>query len=104
MADGRGGSRGLIIAIVIIALIAVITYAMGLWNVDASGDLKAPDVKVETSGGEVPDVQVETGDIDVGTTTETVKVPEIDVKTDEAEVKLPTLSVDKAGDDNSAEK
>lgn len=76
--------------IAIVAVVAVIglgvAYAAGLFNVDASGSLEAPTVSVQ--GGEVPKVQVETADIDVGTKTKTIEVP--------------TVSVTPAGDDGNA--
>jgi hypothetical protein len=101
--DGRGGRTGLIVVVVLLVL-GVIAYALGLFNVDASGDLKAPDVAVDVKGGELPKVQVETGDIDVGTTTETVKVPDVDVKTKDVGIKVPDIDIQKAGDDGSANK
>jgi flagellar basal body-associated protein FliL len=108
MADGMdrrgGGGRTIVIILVVVAVLAVLAYALGLFNVDASGELEAPNVDVAVEGGEVPDVQVETADIDVGTQTETVKLPDVDVSTTEEEVKLPTIDVDPAGDDNSANK
>lgn len=101
--DGRGGRTGVIV-IVVVVLLGVIAYALGLFNVDASGDLKAPDVAVDVKGGEMPDVQVETGSIDVGTKTETVKVPDVEVTTDEVGIKVPDVDIQKAGDDGSANK
>ena len=103
--DGRGG-RTIIIIVAVIALLAVIAYAIGLFNVDTSGDLKTPDVDVAVEGGEVPDVQVETGRVDVGTETEKIKVPDVDVdvKTDEAQIEVPTVDVQPAGDDGSTKK
>ena len=102
--DGRGGSRNIVIILVVVAVLAVIAYALGLFNVDTSGELKAPDVDVAVQGGEVPDVQVEGADVDVGTTTETVKLPDVDVKTTEEEVKLPDVDITPAGDDGSTKK
>ena len=81
-----GGGRALWIILLVLIILGLIAWAMGLLNFDASGELKAPDVKV--SGGEVPDVQVETGDIDVGTKKVEVPVPDVEVKP--------------AGDDGSA--
>lgn len=108
MADGLdrrdGGSRTIIIILVVVAVLAVLAYALGLFNVDASGDLEAPNVDVAVEGGEMPDMQVETADIDVGSTTETVTMPEVDVSTTEEEVKLPTIDIDPANDDGSANK
>ena len=107
MADGMdrgGGSRTIVIILVVVAVLAVLAYALGLFNVDASGDLKAPDVDVAVEGGEMPNVQVETADIDVGTRTETVELPEVNVTTKEEQIKLPTVDVTPAGDDGSANK
>ena len=81
-----GAGRALWIILLVLIVLGLIAWAMGLLNFDASGELKAPDVKVE--GGQVPDVQVETGDIDVGTKKVEVPVPDVDVKP--------------AGDDGSA--
>lgn len=107
MADGidrGGGSRTIVIILVVVAVLAVLAYALGLFNVDASGDLKAPDVDVAVEGGELPSMQVETADIDVGSTTETVNVPEVNVTTNEEQIKLPTIDVTPAGDDGSTKK
>lgn len=108
MADGMdrrgGGGRSIVIILVVVAVLAVLAYALGLFNVDSSGELEAPDVDVAVQGGEVPDVQVETADIDVGTQTETVKLPEVDVKTTEEEIKLPDVDITPAGDDGSTKK
>lgn len=107
MADGierSSGSRTIVIILVVVAVLAVLAYALGLFNVDASGDLKAPDVDVAVEGGEMPNVQVETADVDVGTTTETVELPEVDVSTTTEEVKLPTIDVTPANDDGSTNK
>lgn len=80
------GGRSIIIVIAVIAVLAIIAYALGLFNVDASGELKTPQVSV--SGGEIPELQLETADIDVGTKEVTVDVP--------------TMDVTPAGDDGSA--
>lgn len=108
MVDGTdrrgGGGRTIVIILVVIAVLALLAYALGLFNVDTSGELEAPDVNVTTEGGEVPDVQVETGDVDVGTTTETVKLPDVDVSTTEEKIKLPDVDIEPAGDDESTKK
>ena len=108
MADGMdrrgGGGRTIVIILVVVAVLALLAYALGLFNVDTSGELEAPDVNVTTSGGEVPDVQVEAADVDVGTQTETVTLPDVDVSTSEEKIKLPDVSVTPAGDDDSTKK
>lgn len=107
MADGierSGGGRTIVIILVVVAVLAVLAYALGLFNVDASGELEAPNVDVAVEGGEMPDVQVETADIDVGTKTESVELPDVDVSTTTEEIKLPTVDIDPANDDGSAKK
>jgi hypothetical protein len=74
----RGGAGRTILIIVLVALVALaIAWALGLFQVEADGQLKAPDVNV--SGGEVPDVDVQAADVDIGTKTETIEVPTVDV-------------------------
>jgi hypothetical protein len=94
------GSRTIVIVVAVIVLLAVVGYALGLFNVDASGDLKTPQVSV--SGGEIPEVQVETGEINVGTESASVPVPDVEVKTDNVEIDVPTVDITPAGDDGSA--
>lgn len=102
--DGGGAGRTVLILLAVVALIAVVTYALGLWSLDTSGKLSAPTVHTEVTGGSVPNVDVNTGSIDVGTKTETVKVPEVSVGSKDADVKLPTVSVTPAENDGKAEK
>lgn len=82
MTDYQGtkpsGGRNVIIVVAVVALLALLAYALGLFNVEAEGDLKTPEVTV--SGGEIPEVDVNTADIDVGTEPVTVDVPTVDVE------------------------
>lgn len=72
------GSRNIVIVLAVVAVLAVLAYAMGLFNLDTSGELKTPEVTV--SGGEIPEVQVEAADVDVGTEDVTVEVPTVDIE------------------------
>lgn len=83
------GGRTILIILVVLIVLAFIAYALGLFNVDSSGEVEMPEVDVSAEGGEVPDVQVETGDIDVGS--------------EEVEMEVPTLDVDPVDDDGSAQ-
>lgn len=84
--DRGSVSRPLLILVLVVLALAVVAWLTGLIDFDASGELEAP--KVEVTGGEVPSVDVDTADIDVGTKTETIEVP--------------TIDVDKAGDANAS--
>ena len=101
--DGRGGRTALII-VAVIALIAIVTYAMGLWSMDATGDLKTPEVSVSATGGEVPNVDVNTATIDVGTKTESVEMPKVEVGTTSTDIKLPTVDITPAENNGKADK
>jgi hypothetical protein len=84
--DSGSFSRPLLgLLLVVVALIGIAWY-IGLIDFDASGELQAP--KVEVTGGELPKVDVETADIEIGTKTQTIEVP--------------TIEVEKAGDANAA--
>ena len=84
--------RGLLALIVIVVLGLVVASALGLINLNTSGKLEAP--KIEASGGSVPDVDVNTGKINVGTESKSVEVPT--VKTEEKKIDVPTIGVEKA--------
>lgn len=72
------GSRNVIIIVAVIAVLAVVAYALGLFNVDASGDLKTPEVSL--SGGEIPEIDVNTADVSIGSEEVTVDVPTVDIE------------------------
>ena len=91
------GSRTIVIVVAVIVLLAVVGYALGLFNFDTSGNLKTPEVSV--SGGEIPEVQLETGNINVGSEEASVPVPNVDVTTDNVQIDVPTIDIDRAGDD-----
>lgn len=63
----------------LIATILIVPLAMGLvaCDVDQTEEGEMPDVEV--SGGNMPEFDVETADVDVGTKTTTVEVPTVDV-------------------------
>ena len=59
-------------------MLAFGAYSVGLLNIGTTGELKTPEVSV--SGGEVPNVEVETGRVNVGTREMTVDVPTVEVE------------------------
>lgn len=77
--DNRGGGAGKIFAVVAVLALAGVAaaWAAGLFTVQTDGALKAPEVSIE--GGEVPSVDVQAADVDVGTTTTTVEVPTVEI-------------------------
>ena len=61
-------------------------------DVDVEDTGKLPEVEVKE--GELPDVDVTTPDVEVGTEEKQVTVPDIDVDTEETTVTVPDVDVD----------
>ena len=92
----------LLIALVGLAVLAQMT---GLLDFDTSGRIRAPAIDVKVSGGELPDVDVETAKVKVGVTEKTVELPSgVDVNMQNEQVKLPEVDVGRTGDDGSTKK
>lgn len=92
----------LLIALVGLAVLAQMT---GLLDFDTSGNLRAPAIDVQVSGGEVPEVDVETAKVKVGVTEKTVELPSgVDVDMQREQVELPDVDVAETGDDGSTAK
>ncbi|API60722.1 hypothetical protein BSL82_16675 [Tardibacter chloracetimidivorans] len=81
----------MIIAVVAV-LVVIAVFAFGLVDIDQTRETALPEVKTE--GGQMPAFDVDTADVDVGTTTETVELPKVDVDTTKEEVKVPTVDVE----------
>lgn len=63
--------------LIMTAIIAPLAVALAACDVDQTQEGELPDVEVE--GGQMPEFDVETADVDVGTKTTTVEVPDVDV-------------------------
>jgi regulator of protease activity HflC (stomatin/prohibitin superfamily) len=90
------GARTGLIIVVIAVVVAVAAYALGLFSVNTSGELKAPEISVE--GGALPNLDVDTGEVVVGTTETQVEVPDVDVSVDTKTetVDVPTVGIQPA--------
>lgn len=80
--------------ITIAAVAAAIAIAVGVYmvDVDMTEEATLPDVDVSVEGGNAPEFDVETGDIDVGSEEVTLEVPTIDVE--------PPAEDDRVADNN----
>lgn len=89
-------------AAIAIAGVAVVAIAAAVYmiDVDQTEEARLPDVDVSVEGGNLPEFDVEVGSVEMGTTTESVTVPDIDIDTREAEVTLPTIDVNPPEDDS----
>jgi hypothetical protein len=95
--ERRGMSGGAIAGIVllVVALLVALLFATGFWSADVKeGEL--PKVNVSADGGKLPDVNLKSKEVVVGTTTTTVDVPK--VKTEKEEITVPVVGVKDNGD------
>jgi hypothetical protein len=85
--------RAVILVLILVVVAAIILIATGLIDINQIRGARAPDVDVSSngvtaSGGQAPAFDVETGTVSVGTR--------------DANVKVPSLSVNPAGNDAAA--
>ncbi|WP_185804688.1 hypothetical protein [Pontivivens nitratireducens] len=71
------------VAIGIIVAVLVVLGLFFFFDMDQTQDGELPNVEV--TGGEMPEYDVEAGDVDVGTTERTVTVPTVDIESPEEE-------------------
>ena len=92
-----GKTVGVIIGVAV--LVGAVWIGMTLIDVDQteSGEMPDVDIAVDADGGELPEYDVDTGEVDVGTETETVLVPEVVMV--EEEVEVPTVDVEEPEED-----
>ncbi|MGB5820272.1 MAG: hypothetical protein WBG90_12370 [Saonia sp.] len=68
------------------------------------GALPDIDIDVDTEAGVLPEYDVDWADVNVGTTTKTVKVPKIVIVMEEEEVEVPFIDVDMPDGDEKEER
>ncbi|TXC71019.1 hypothetical protein FSB78_08695 [Sphingomonas ginsenosidivorax] len=87
----RGGASTIVIVLVVIAAIVGVLFATGFWSADVKNDGALPQVSVK--GGELPNVDLNSKEVVVGTKKTEVEVPK--VKTETETVDVPTVGVKK---------
>jgi hypothetical protein len=63
--------------IIFATLVAPLAIGLAACDVDQTKEAELPEVDVK--GGQVPEFDVETADVDVGTEEKTIEVPDVDV-------------------------
>lgn len=71
------------VVIGIIAALAVLAFGIYMVDVDVTEEASLPDVDVSVEGGNLPEVDAEVGDVEVGSEEVTVTVPTVDVESPE---------------------
>ena len=85
--NGAGKTIAIVLAVVLV--IVALLFLTGFWRVNTSGELKAPEVSVK--GGEVPNVDMDSKKIVVGSKETTVDVPK--VETEKKKIDVPVVGV-----------
>ena len=79
-----------ILAILIIAVVLVIVaLATGFMSLRTEGELRAPTIDVNTTAGTIPEVQVDTKQVVVGTTEANIAAPGIGSR----QVEVPVIGI-----------
>lgn len=84
---------------VIISILAIGLITSCNVKKEEKGEMPELDVDVSAEAGELPEYDVEWADIDVGTTTKTVKIPKPMIVMEEEEVEVPVIDFDMPGQD-----
>lgn len=62
-------------------------------EVEQTREGRLPDVDVDVDGGEMPEFDVETADVEVGKKKVDIKVPDVDVDMEEKEITVPDVDI-----------
>lgn len=65
---------------IVIMLAAASGLGLAACDVDQTKNAQLPDVDVNATGGQLPEFNVTTPEVSVGTENKTVQVPDVDVK------------------------
>ena len=76
--------------LVVVVLIAIVLFATGFWKADVK-EGEMPSVDVSAEGGKLPDVDMDSKELVVGTTETNVEVPKIETET--TKVDVPVVGV-----------
>ena len=87
----------MILALLVVGVLIVIALIWtGFLDVRTEGQLKAPDIDVSATGGEIPSIDVDAKEVTIGTRNESVEVPV--VKTEERNVTVPVVGTTSDGE------
>jgi beta-lactam-binding protein with PASTA domain len=82
--------------LVVVVLIAIVLFATGFWSADVK-EGEMPKVDVSAEGGALPDVDMDSKELVVGTTETNIEVPKI--KTETEKVDVPAIGVKDDGEE-----
>lgn len=88
--------RAVLLAVAAIVVVVAVLFFSGFISVEQTQEAELPDVDVTTEGGQAPEFEAETGEVEVGTEETTIEVPDVEVTTEETEVETPTIDVEPA--------
>lgn len=78
----------------ILPMVLLVSFILTSCKVDQTKETQLPDVDVAVDEGQLPAFDVDWANINVGTKTETIKIPKVVVVMEEEEVEIPYIDVD----------
>lgn len=79
-------ARKLLVVLVVLVVIAIGLFATGFWKVEQTKEGELPDVNITAEGGQLPEFNVESKEVVVGTTETNIEVPKVETETKKVEV------------------
>ncbi len=76
---------------VVMAAVVLLAMSMVACSVEKTEEGSLPEVSVE--GGNLPEYDVETADVEVGTQTTTITTPDIDISTQTTTITTPDVNI-----------
>lgn len=97
-------NKAIVKSTVLVAALGAV-LSLSACNVEKTQEGELPEVDVNAQSGQLPEYEVETADVDVGTQPATVEVPnvDVDVNTREATIPVPDVDVDMPEENDAAE-
>ena len=74
---------GTIVGVIVVVLLII--FGIYFVDIDQTEEASLPDVDVSVEGGNLPEVEADVGDVEVGEKEVTVTVPTVDVQSPEEE-------------------
>jgi hypothetical protein len=85
-------SRNVVIGVAVAAVVVVgVLFATGFWSADVTKDGALPDVDISATPGTMPEVDMDSKEVVIGTEKKTIDVPK--VTTEEETVDVPVVGI-----------
>lgn len=98
--------RAILLILILAVVILIAAIASGFLDISQTRPAEVPriessDGQIRAREGQAPAFDVDTGSVELGTTTANVAVPKVEVSRDKASVPVPKIEVKKPGQESA---